>query len=102
MTVLLICGVVAASIVALVVGAVIFDLVGHLSTGLRASMAVLASGLVWGGVDRFHQAPVGLGDLLFLSGVLGVLVLAWWDRLAVHLDRLDGRADGRIGTFEKG
>ncbi len=90
-----ICGMLAAIIVALVVGAVVFDLVGHLGDGLRWSMILIAAGLLWGGVDRFHRAPVSFGDVLFLAGVAGVMIFAWAAKWRAALDALDGEKDGR-------
>lgn len=102
MVVALICAVLALVIVAMIVAAVLFDLVGHLSPGLRWSMTILGGGLVWGGIDRFRQAPVGIGDLMFLAGVAGVLAFSWAGQWRAALDRLDGRQDGRFGTLRKG
>lgn len=102
MAVTVLCAVLALIIVSMIVAAVLFDLVGHLSPGLRVSMMVLAAGLVWGGIDRFRQAPVGIGDLMFLAGVAGVLAFAWAGQWRAALDRLDGRPDGRLGNLRKG
>lgn len=97
----ILCGLVAVSIAAMVIGAVMLDLVGHLADGLRRSMLMLAAGLIWGGIDRYRHAPVGFGDLLFLIGVAGVLYFAWAKQWAAALDRLDGRPDGPSATSEK-
>lgn len=89
-------GVIAALIVALAVAAALFDLVGHLSRGVRVSVLVMAAGLVWGGIGRFLRLGVGPGDVLFLAGLLGLLVCLWWRPLSARIDSLDGRPDGRF------
>ncbi|WKL57224.1 hypothetical protein Q1W73_16400 [Asticcacaulis sp. ZE23SCel15] len=35
----------------------------------RIGLALLASGIVWGGVDRVREAAFGLGDLIMLAGI---------------------------------
>lgn len=95
MFIVMLCGALALFIVAAVVGLVFLDLAGHLDTPWRVSMLTLAAGLVWGGVDRFRQAPVGLGDLLFLIGLVGLLAAGFWRQFAAHIDAADGVVDGR-------
>lgn len=95
MLIVILCATLATLIVAAVVGLVFLDLAGHLDTSWRVSMIILAAGLVWGGADRFRQAPVGLGDLLFLVGLAGLLAAGFWRQFAAHIDAADGVVDGR-------
>ncbi len=86
---------------AVALGAVICALLmgwgGLLSFGQRLGLAMTASGLVLAAIPRFQGQPPGWGDVLMLLGLLVYLVVTYAPRLFERIDRLDGKADGRIG-----
>jgi hypothetical protein len=54
-----------------ILGLIVFILLKYPKLPLpdRVGLAMLASGIVWGGVDRVRAADFGLGDLIMLAGI---------------------------------
>lgn len=68
-------------------------------TGEKLGWFLAAGGLAWAGPARFLGHPAGLGDLLFVAGVLIVLLSLHGGAMLKKADALDGRVDGRLGVI---
>lgn len=62
----------------------------------RGGLSLAAGGLVWAGVPRLMGDPPGLGDLLFLGGLLLYFGRTYGGHAFRNLDSLDGALDGRL------
>ena len=92
--------VLCALIAAVLVGLVVLLLIGWggLLTRLqRLGLSTMASGLVLAAVPRLAGNGPGLGDLLFLGGIVLFLGATYLPAIWRHVDGLDGAVDGRIG-----
>ena len=92
----------AVAIVAIVVMVALLDW-ADAPRGERIALCAIASGLVMAAPSRLSAGHVGLGDLLFLAGVLALVVLTYGRRIQRHARAIDGafiRADrdGEIVT----
>lgn len=90
---------IAAAVVAGVLLVALLDRRTPMPRGERLGWCMVAGGLVWAGPARFLGQPAGLGDLLFLAGVLVVLLAVHGAAMLKKADALDGRVDGRIGVI---
>ncbi|RZJ19134.1 MAG: hypothetical protein EON91_02755 [Brevundimonas sp.] len=86
----------AAVIVAIVALAGIVGWGGRVSCAQRIGLCVMAAGLVWAGPARFMGYPPGLGDLLFVAGIVIHLGAVYGPAMWRKVDALDGEADGRV------
>ncbi|MDP2214991.1 hypothetical protein [Phenylobacterium sp.] len=98
---ILICGALASSIVCIFVLVTILDW-AEATLGERLAMGVIAGGLIWAAPGRLGAGGVGLGDVIFLAGVLALIVITYTRRILEHADELDGRADGKVGPIGVG
>ncbi|MDR7231412.1 hypothetical protein J2X45_002512 [Caulobacter sp. BE264] len=89
--------VLTAAIVVVIVAVVALGWVDHLSQAQRLGLTAIAGGLIWAGPRRAMALDPGLGDIFLLAGLLTFLLATFWRELWIHLDALDGQADGRIG-----
>lgn len=101
LTLILICGGLASAIVTVFVLVTILDWASA-TRGERMSMGVIAGGLLWAAPGRLHAGGVGLGDVIFLAGVLALIVVTYTRRILEHADAMDGRADGKVGAIGVG
>ncbi|MEW6020169.1 MAG: hypothetical protein AB1760_19090 [Pseudomonadota bacterium] len=101
LAIILICGGLASAIVTIFVLVTLLDW-AEATRGERMAMGAIAGGLVWAAPDRLHAGGVGLGDLIFLAGVLALIVVTYTRRILRHVDQLDGKADGRAGPIGVG
>ncbi|MBP7704216.1 MAG: hypothetical protein KA105_02885 [Caulobacter sp.] len=69
---------------------------GALSGRTRLGLLMILAGLCWAAPARFLAEPPGLGDVLFLAGIILYVVDQYGLQVFRALDRLDGRQDGRI------
>lgn len=84
-----------------VVGMVVLTAVlgwgGAVSRWRRIGLCLTGAGLVLAGPGRLLGYDPGVGDLIFLSGLVIHLTAlyghAWWRKI----DGLDGAVDGRVG-----
>lgn len=90
--------VIAIAVVSLVVLVAILGWGGAVSQPQRIGLCAMAAGLLWAGPARALGMGVGLGDVLFLAGLLGYLVATYGKALFSHIDGLDGQRDGKIGA----
>ena len=95
----LICAAIALLIVTGLGLIVFFGWGGAMMRLERYSLAGIAAGIAWAGVPRFLGRPPGLGDLLLLASLAAYFVARYGPELVRHLDRIDGRQDGRLGPF---
>lgn len=91
--------VLAAAVVGGVLLVALFDRQNPMSRAQRIGWCLLAAGLLWAGPSRFLGRPAGLGDLVFLLGVLILLLALHGPAILRKVDGLDGRADGRLGVL---
>lgn len=89
----------AAAVVGLVLLVVFFDRRSPTPKAQRVGLTMMAAGLLWAGPARALGRPAGLGDVLFLSGLLVLLLSLYGAALMRGADMVDGRADGRIGII---
>lgn len=87
----------AACVVAVVLSVVMFDRRTAPPRGPRIGLTMMASGLLWAAPARMLGGSPGLGDAVFLTGLLVLLLALYGPRLVRGLDTLDGREDGRLG-----
>ena len=97
----LICGGLAAAIVMIFVLVTLLDWAAA-TRGERMAMSWIAGGLIWAAPSRLHAGGVGLGDLIFLAGVLALIVVTYTRRILRHVDELDGKLDGQVGPIGVG
>ena len=90
------CALAAGSYIA-VVGALLIGWGGAFSRTQRVGLALSASGVVWAGVPRLMGHPPGIGDLMFLAGLVTFFVATYGPAIYRNLDALDGQLDGHIG-----
>lgn len=88
----------AAAIVALVVLVALCGWAGRVPRWQRVGLCLIAAGVLWAGPGRLQGAPVSLGDLLMLLGVLVYGLSVYGRQLRDHVDQLDGLKDGRFFT----
>ena len=69
---------------------------GQMTRFQRWGLIWLAAGLVGAAADRALQRPVGLFDVLMLSGVAVYLVATYGPAIWQRADAADGAADGRV------
>lgn len=69
---------------------------GAFSTVQRAGLAVSASGVVLAGLPRLMGHPPGLGDLMFLGGLVAFLARTYGPAIFHNIDGLDGVFDGKL------
>lgn len=98
---ILICGALASAIVTIFVLVTILDW-AEASRGERLALALISGGLVWAAPGRLEAGGVGLGDVVFLVGVLALVVVTYTRRILEHADQLDGKADGKLGPIGVG
>lgn len=81
MIVLILCAALGLAII----GAVVWALLRHrdLPRIERVALGLLAGGVLWGGWNRLGGAALGMGDVVFLAGVL---LLLW--RFFFHHPRI--------------
>lgn len=89
------CALAAGSYIA-VVGALLIGWGGAFSQLQRLGLAMSASGVVWAGVPRLMGDPPGVGDLMFLAGLLIFLGRTYGPAILKSLDALDGKPDGHF------
>lgn len=89
------CALAAGSYIA-VVGALLIGWGGAFSQLQRVGLAMSASGVVLAGVPRLMGHPPGLGDLMFLVGLVTFLGRTYGPAILKSLDALDGKSDGRL------
>lgn len=89
------CALAAGSYIA-VVGALLIGWGGAFSQLQRLGLAMSASGVVWAGVPRLMGQPPGIGDLMFLVGLLTFLGRTYGPAILKSLDAMDGKSDGRF------
>lgn len=87
----------AGAVVAVIVVVALLGWGGEVGAVQRFGLCAIAAGLAWAGPARALGVEPGLGDLLFLAGLLAYLLSRYGLPIFRRLDRLDGRADGRIG-----
>lgn len=88
---------VVAGLIAMVVVVLMIGWGGRLTCAQRVGLCTMTAGLVWAGPSRFLGHPPGLGDLVFVSGILISLVATHGRAIWRTADGLDGVLDGRIG-----
>ncbi len=88
--------VVSAAIVILICLAGIMGWTGRAGRLDRIGLCVMGAGLVWAGPARALDQPAGLGDLLFVSGLLLHLWAVYGPGLWQKADGLDGKVDGIV------
>lgn len=101
LSLILICGALASSIVCIFVLVTILDWATS-TMGERLAMGVIAGGLIWAAPGRLHAGGVGLGDVIFLAGVLALIIVTYTRRILEHADQMDGQADGKLGPIGVG
>ncbi|WP_300573625.1 hypothetical protein [Phenylobacterium sp.] len=89
------CALAAGSYIA-VVGALLIGWGGAFSQVQRLGLAMSASGVVLAGVPRLMGHPPGLGDLMFLAGLVTFLGRTYGPAILNSLDAMDGKSDGRL------
>lgn len=96
-------GMVSAVVAALVVGValmtVLFDRRTAPPRGQRIGLSMMAAGLLWAAPARMMGGSPGLGDLIFLLGLLILLLALYGGQLARRVDAIDGHIDGRLGVM---
>jgi hypothetical protein len=80
----------------LVVLVALFGWAGEVPRAQKVGLCMIAAGLVWAGPGRFSGAPIGLGDLLMLTGILTYGIAVYGKQLKQHFDEADGSLDGRV------
>ncbi|WP_309629612.1 hypothetical protein [Brevundimonas sp.] len=80
------CGVLAISIVSIVVLVALFDWASA-PKGERLALSAIASGLLMAAHPRLSAGNVGMGDLIFLGGILALVVFTYGRRLAQRAQR---------------
>ena len=95
----LISAVLAACVVGVVLLIVLFDRRTAPPRGQRIGLSMMAAGLLWAAPARMMGGAPGLGDLVFLLGLLILLLALYGGPLARRADALDGRIDGRLGVI---
>lgn len=69
---------------------------GQMTRYQRWGLIWLAAGLIGAAADRALQRPVGLFDVLMLSGIAVYLVATYGRAIWTRADALDGAQDGRV------
>lgn len=69
---------------------------GAFSQVQRAGLALSASGVVLAGIPRMMGQPPGVGDLMFLAGLVTFLARTYGPAIFHNLDGLDGVFDGKV------
>jgi hypothetical protein len=96
-------GIASALLAAAVVGAalliVLFDRRTAPPRAQRVGLSMMAAGLLWAAPARMLGGSPGLGDLIFLLGLLVLLAALYGARLVRGLDAVDGHVDGRLGVI---
>lgn len=82
------CGALAIAIVAIVVLVALLDWASA-PRGERIALCAIASGLVMAAPSRLSAGYVGLGDLVFLAGVLALVVLTYGRRIEQRARSID-------------
>lgn len=88
----------AAGVVALVLAIVLLDRRTAPPRGQRLGLSMMAGGLLWAGPQRMLGGSPGMGDLVFLLGLLILLLTLYGGQLSRRVDAVDGRMDGRLGV----
>lgn len=91
--------VLAACVVAAVLAVVLFDRRTAPPRGQRVGLTLMAAGLLWAAPARMLGGAPGLGDAIFLLGLLILLLALYGARLIRGVDALDGHVDGRLGVI---
>lgn len=89
------CALAAGSYIA-VVGALLIGWGGAFSQLQRVGLAMSASGVVLAGVPRLMGQPPGIGDLMFLVGLLTFLGRTYGPAIFHNIDGLDGVFDRKL------
>lgn len=87
----------SAAVVVLVVLTALMGWAGRLKRSQRISLCAMAAGLLWAGPARFLGYAPGIGDLMFVFGLLGHLWDVYGPALLIKADSLDGQVDGKLG-----
>lgn len=98
--VFVLCALAALSYVGVVM-ALLIGWGGVFSQMQRVGLALSASGVIMAGVPRFLGQPPGLGDLMFLAGLVTFLGRTYGPSIFHNLDGLDGVFDRKL-TLRKG
>lgn len=69
---------------------------GQMTRLQRWGLIWLAAGLMGAAADRALQKPVGLFDVLMLTGVAVYLVATYGPTIWLRADAADGKSDGRV------
>ena len=69
---------------------------GRVSLLERVALTLMAAGLALAGPERFLGRGVGLGDLMFLTGLALHLLRLYGPAMWRKADSLDGAIDGRV------
>lgn len=88
----------AAAVVLMVFLIALLGWGGRIRTLERVGLCMMAAGLLWAGPARFLGQPAGLGDLMFLAGLLTLLWAIYGRAVWNRADALDGQADGRVNV----
>lgn len=87
----------AACVIGVVLMIVLFDRRTAPPRAQRVGLSMMAGGLLWAAPSRMLGGSPGLGDLIFLLGLLVLLLALYGGHLVRRVDGLDGRHDGRLG-----
>lgn len=82
------CGLLSFALVAIVVLVVLLDWASA-PRGERLALSAIASGLILAAQPRLSAGNVGLGDLIFLGGILALVVLTYGRRVAQRARSFD-------------
>jgi len=85
---LILCGILAVVLVSIVVLVVLLDWASA-PRGERLALSAIASGLVLAAQPRLTAGNVGLGDMIFLGGILALVVLTYGRRIAQRAQSFD-------------
>lgn len=88
----------AACVVAVALMTVLFDCRTAPPRGQRIGLSMMAAGLLWAAPARMMGGSPGLGDLVFLLGLLVLLLALYGRQLGRRVDAIDGHIDGRLGV----
>lgn len=88
----------AAGVVAVVLAIVLLDRRTAPPRGQRIGLSMMAGGLLWAGPSRMLGGSPGMGDLVFLLGLLILLLALYGGQMVKRVDAIDGRIDGRLGV----
>lgn len=90
--------VIAAGLLIVVICLLLMGWGGLLSLLQRISLGTFAAGMVLAAIPRFQGQPPGWGDVLMLGGLVLYFGTTYAPKILRHVDGLDGKVDGRIGS----